>query len=82
METLYKIISNNPEYFAWAFGIINTLWIVFIYFNRKRHEHELESLKHSYSPGFTKIKISKYPNPDAILSRRPCFCQESVQDYL
>lgn len=56
METIYKIISDNPGYFVWAFGIINALWVVFIYFNKKRHERELESLKHSYSLDLEKRK--------------------------
>ncbi len=56
METIYKIISDNPRYFVWAFGIINALWVVFIYFNKKRHERELESLKHSYSLDLEKRK--------------------------
>jgi predicted outer membrane lipoprotein len=56
METIYKIITDNPGYFAWAFGIINALWVIFIYFNKKRHERELESLKHSYSLDLEKRK--------------------------
>ena len=56
METIYKIISENPGYFAWAFGIVNVLWAGFIYFNKKRHDRELESLKHSYNLDLEKRK--------------------------
>ena len=56
METLYKIISENPEYFAIVFGIVNALWAGFIYFNKKRHDREIESLKHSYNLDIEKRK--------------------------
>jgi hypothetical protein len=56
METLYKIISENPGYFAWVFGIVNVLWVGFMYFNKKRHEREIESLKHSYNLDLEKRK--------------------------
>lgn len=48
MEELFKIISEKPEYAAWAFGLINTFWLVFIYFNKKRHERELIEVKQSF----------------------------------
>ena len=56
MESIYKIISESPEYFAWAFGIVNALWAGFIYFNKKRHERELEALKHTYNLDLEKRK--------------------------
>ncbi|PSS72115.1 hypothetical protein [Shewanella algae] len=45
METIYLIIKQNPEYFAWIFGLINALWLGFVYFNKKRHQRDLVSLK-------------------------------------
>lgn len=45
MEQIYQLISDKPEYFAWAFGLINGLWLAFIHFNRKRHEEELLKVK-------------------------------------
>ena len=48
MEEIFKIISEHPQYFAWAFGLINTLWIAFVYFNKKRHERELIEVQQSF----------------------------------
>lgn len=48
METIFKIISENPDYFAWAFGLINVLWAAFLYFNKKRHDKELIEVKQSF----------------------------------
>lgn len=45
LEMIYAAIKARPDYFAWAFGLVNVLWGVFIYFNKKRHERELVSLK-------------------------------------
>jgi len=33
---------------AWAFGLINALWIAFLYFNKKSHEKELIEVKQSF----------------------------------
>jgi predicted outer membrane lipoprotein len=48
MEMIFEAISSNPGYFAWAFGIVNALWIVFLYFNKKQHERELIRVKQSF----------------------------------
>ncbi len=47
MEIIYNLIQENPEYFAWAFGIVNGLWGIFIYFNKQSHKKAMASLKHS-----------------------------------
>lgn len=47
MEEIFKVISEQPKYFAWAFGLINALWLGFVYFNKKRHENELIKVKQS-----------------------------------
>jgi hypothetical protein len=47
MEVVFKIISNNPEFFLWVFGVVNAFWGIFLYFNKKRHQRELISLKQS-----------------------------------
>lgn len=47
METIYNVIQTNPEFFAWVFGLVNVLWVVFTYFNRQSHEKTLEKLKSS-----------------------------------
>jgi hypothetical protein len=44
MEGIYNLIQENPEYFAWAFWIINVLWIGFTYFNRQSHEKAMVNL--------------------------------------
>lgn len=56
METIYKIISSNPEYFACVFGLINALWVAFLYFNKKRHEKEILQLKHGLNLDLEKRK--------------------------
>lgn len=48
MEIIFEFISSNPSYFAWVFGIVNVLWAVFLYFNNKRHEHELIKVQQSF----------------------------------
>lgn len=48
MEEIFKIISDKPEYFAWAFGLVNALWLGFVYFNKKRHEKELIEVQQSF----------------------------------
>lgn len=45
MEALFKVISEKPEFFAWAFALVNVLWGAFLYFNKKRHEEELIRVK-------------------------------------
>jgi len=46
MSVLYEIIQQNPEYFAWGFGIVNVLWGLFTYFNKQSHDKALTKLKH------------------------------------
>lgn len=45
MEALFEVISEKPEYFAWAFGVVNVLWAAFLYFNKKTHEKALVRVK-------------------------------------
>lgn len=45
MEDIYNLIQANPKYFAWAFGVLNVLWIGFTYFNRQSHDKAMERLK-------------------------------------
>jgi hypothetical protein len=47
MKFIYDLIQQDPEYFAWAFGIVNVLWVAFLYFNKKRHDRALKELQHS-----------------------------------
>ncbi|MCG6201813.1 hypothetical protein [Psychromonas antarctica] len=47
MEFIYKIIQEDPSYFAWAFGLVNILWVGFAYFNKQRHEKEMVELSNS-----------------------------------
>ena len=48
MEEIFKVISENPEYSAWAFGLVNALWLGFVYFNKKRHEKKLIEVQQSF----------------------------------
>lgn len=48
MVEIFTTISENPQYYAWAFGLVNALWLGFVYFNNKRHERELIEVKQSY----------------------------------
>lgn len=45
MRTIYEIIQQNPDYFAWAFGIINVAWGLFVYFNKQSHDRALKRLE-------------------------------------
>lgn len=47
MEEIFNVISEKPAYFAWAFGLVNALWLGFVYFNQKRHENKLAEIKQS-----------------------------------
>ena len=47
MEIVYNFIQENPKFFAWAFGLINVLWGVFVYFNKQSHDKAMENLKHA-----------------------------------
>jgi len=47
MQSIYELIKQQPEFFAWVFGLVNVLWGVFIYFNKKRHSKDLVELKQS-----------------------------------
>lgn len=46
METIYNVIKDNPDYFAWVFGVVNVLWGLFAYFNKQSHDKALAKLKH------------------------------------
>lgn len=48
MEEIFKVISEKPEYAAWGFGLVNAVWLAFMYFNKKRHERELIAVKQSF----------------------------------
>jgi hypothetical protein len=49
VELIYETISSNPGYFAWAFGLVNVAWGLFLYFDRKQHEKDLERLRHQHA---------------------------------
>ncbi|ENB2089763.1 hypothetical protein [Vibrio alginolyticus] len=49
MESVYNVIQENPDYFAWVFGVVNVLWGLFVYFNKQSHDKALENLKHGLS---------------------------------
>src|SRR5690554_3093370 len=45
MSAIYAAIQENPEYFAWAFGVVNVLWGFFVYFNKQSHDRAMARLK-------------------------------------
>ncbi|MFH0731068.1 MAG: hypothetical protein V2B19_32590 [Pseudomonadota bacterium] len=47
MKLIYDLIQQDPKFFTWVFGIINVLWVAFLYYNQKRHDRELKKLQHS-----------------------------------
>lgn len=49
MSAIYTVIQENPEYFAWAVGLINVLWVVFIYFNKQSHDRAMAQLQSDLS---------------------------------
>jgi len=58
MEIIYTLIQENPQFYAWAFGIINILWGVFLYFNKQSHERKLKHLEQDIKYGFDRrLKI-------------------------
>ena len=52
MENIYSLIQENPHYYAWAFGLVNVLWGVFLYFNKQSHERKLKHLEQDIKFGF------------------------------
>jgi len=46
MNEIYEVIQLNPEFFAWSFGVVNVLWVLFTYFNKQSHEREMVNLVH------------------------------------
>ena len=45
MQTIYEIIQKDPEFYAWAFTVVNVAWVLFVYFNKQQHERELKRLE-------------------------------------
>lgn len=45
MQFIYELIQENPKFYAWAFGVVNVLWLLFAYFNKQRHERDLKRLE-------------------------------------
>lgn len=45
MQFIYELIQENPKFYAWTFGVVNALWLLFAYFNKQRHERDLKRLE-------------------------------------
>lgn len=45
MQTIYDMIQESPAFYAWAFGLVNLAWGLFIYFNKQHHDRELRHLE-------------------------------------
>lgn len=58
MDIIYNLISENPHFYAWVFGIVNILWGGFLYFNKQRHERKLKHLEQDIKYSFDRrLKI-------------------------
>jgi hypothetical protein len=58
MKIVYTLIQENPQFYAWAFGIINILWGGFLYFNKQAHERRLKHLEQDIKYDFDRrLKI-------------------------
>jgi hypothetical protein len=44
MNAIYETIQESPQYFMWAFGVVNILWVLFTYFNKQTHARQLAKL--------------------------------------
>ncbi|MFA6978928.1 MAG: hypothetical protein WC209_06340 [Ignavibacteriaceae bacterium] len=53
---MFDFISKNPELSTLLFGVVNFLWAIFLFFNNKKHQNYLESLKHSLNLDLEKRK--------------------------
>lgn len=47
MTQVFSLISEYPKLTALLFALVNALWVVFVYFNKKRHERNLIEVKQS-----------------------------------
>ena len=45
MQLIYDLIQESPKFYALAFGIVNVLWGLFVYFNKQRHDRSLKQLE-------------------------------------
>lgn len=45
MQSIYELIQNDPEFYAWFFGVVNIGWGLFLYFNKQSHERKLKYLE-------------------------------------
>ena len=88
MDSIYSIATKYPELVTWLFALVNAVWIVFIYFNKKKHERALLKLKKSIDLDLERrkkifeMKTSQYEdyfrNVDAIHKRHQNDYQEIV----
>lgn len=84
MELIFEYIKNQPEYFAWAFAVVNVLWGLFVYFNKKSHDREIETLKQSLNLDLERrkkvfeMKASSY---EAYFTNIDAFQRKHQNDY-
>lgn len=66
LDAVYSLIHESPKVAAWAFGVINALWLAFVYFNNKRHEREMKRVQHNLDLDLERrktvfaLKVSSY----------------------
>jgi len=84
MELIFEHIQKQPEFYAWCFVIVNGLWGVFLYFNKKRHKEELEKLKQSLNLDLErrkKIFEMKSTQYEAYFNNIDSFQEKHQNDY-
>ncbi|HIF9188391.1 TPA: hypothetical protein ACX6PH_001352 [Photobacterium damselae] len=45
MISLYEIIQKDPKYYVWLFGVINAIWVVFVFLFKSWHDRQLRRLE-------------------------------------
>lgn len=49
MSAIFKVIQEHPELFAGIFAVVNVLWVLFVYFNKQRHDRAMAKLQNNLS---------------------------------
>lgn len=68
VDELSKLIQEYPKVIIVIFGIINGMWILFVFFHNKKHDKELKKLQHSLNLDLEQrkvayaLKVTQYEN--------------------
>lgn len=58
MNELSRLIQEYPKTIISIFGIINGMWILFVFFHNKKHDRELKKLQHSLNLDLEQRKVA------------------------